>query len=57
MDTLFENWEETKEALLEGLDDRMAGIVAPVLENQKNHVLAETAAAGAIQRRGDPSRK
>jgi len=27
----------------------MAGIVAPVLENQKNHVLAETAAAGAIQ--------
>lgn len=49
MDTLFENWDETKEALLEGLDDRMAGIVAPVLENQKNHVLAETAAAGAIQ--------
>ncbi len=48
MDSLFENWEETKEALLEGLDDRMAGIVAPVLENQKNHVLAETAAAGAI---------
>ncbi len=48
-DMLFENWEETKEALLEGLDDHMAGIVAPVLENQKNHVLAESAAAGAIQ--------
>ena len=39
MDEMFENWSETKEALLEGLDSRMKGIVSPVLENQKTYVL------------------
>ena len=47
MDEMFENWSETKEALLEGLDSRMKGIVSPVLENQKAYVLNEAAAAGA----------
>jgi len=47
MDEMFENWSETKEALLEGLDSRMKGIVSPVLENQKTYVLNEAAAAGA----------
>ena len=42
---LFENWQETKETLLEGLSERKKAILAPVLENQKQH-LAETAAAG-----------
>lgn len=49
MDEMFENWGETKEALLEGLTPRMKEIVSPVLENQKNHVLSESAAAGATQ--------
>ncbi len=47
MDEMFENWGETKEALLEGLTPRMKGIVGPVLENQKTYVLNEAAAAGA----------
>lgn len=42
---LFENWSVTKNALLEGLSDRKKKMVAPLLENQKQH-LAETAAAG-----------
>ena len=42
---LFQNWSETKSALLEGLDDRRKKIVAPLLENGKQH-LAETAQAG-----------
>jgi len=41
---LFENWQETKDVLLEGLSDRQKKIVAPVLENQKRY-LAETADA------------
>ncbi len=49
MDELFENWNETKAALLEGLDSKKAAIVAPLLENQKNHLLAETAAAGSTE--------
>lgn len=49
MDALFENWSETKKALVEGLSPDMAKIVAPLLENQKNHILNETAAAGATQ--------
>jgi len=47
MDEMFENWSETKAALLEGLSQDKKKIVAPLLENQKNHVLMETAAAGA----------
>ena len=47
MDEIFENWGETKSALLEGLTPEMAKIVDPLLENQKNHVLQEEAASGA----------
>ena len=49
MDEMFENWGETKEALLEGLSPKMKEIVSPVLDNQKNYVLSEAAAAGATQ--------
>ncbi len=49
MDEMFENWSETKEALLEGLTPKMKEIVSPVLENQKQYVLNEAAAAGATQ--------
>ncbi len=41
---LFENWKETKAALLEGLDTRRAAIVSTVLDNQAKY-LSETAAA------------
>ena len=44
MDEMFENWSETKEALMEGLDASQAKVVGPLLENQKNYVLNETAA-------------
>ena len=47
MNDLFENWAETKGALLEGLDSEKQAIVAPLLENQKNQLLSEDAAAGA----------
>lgn len=39
---LFENWQETKEALLEGLQGSKKQVVATLLENQKQH-LAENA--------------
>jgi hypothetical protein len=42
---LYENWQETKETLLEGLSESKKRILAPVLENQMQH-LQETAAAG-----------
>lgn len=42
---LFENWTETKETLLEGLNASKRKILEPLLENQKQH-LQETAAAG-----------
>ena len=49
---LFENWQETKDTLLEGLSENKKRILGPVLENQMQH-LKETAgngtnAAGAI---------
>lgn len=47
MEGLFENWSETKAALLEGLDAQKQKVVAPLLENQKNHMIAEAAAAGS----------
>ena len=47
MNELFENWAEIKGALLEGLDANKRKIVDPLLENQKNQVLSETAAAGS----------
>jgi hypothetical protein len=46
---LFENWSEVKEALLDGLEGNKKEIVSKCLENQKAHILAETAAAGAVQ--------
>lgn len=49
MNELFENWSEVKETLLEGLDSNKQKIVGTLLENQKQHILAETAAAGAVQ--------
>lgn len=42
---LFENWQETKETLLDGLSESKSKILAPVLENQMQH-LRETAASG-----------
>jgi hypothetical protein len=44
MDEMFENWGETKEALLEGLNGNQKKIMSPLLENQKDYLLAETAA-------------
>ena len=46
---LNENWGEMKSALLTGLTESQKEIVAPLLENQKNVMLNETAAAGAVQ--------
>lgn len=48
MNEMFENWSEVKEALLEGLDTSKKQIVGTLLENQKQHILYETAAAGAV---------
>lgn len=49
---LYENWKETKETLLEGLSESKKKIVAPVLENQMQHLRetanADTSSAGAI---------
>ena len=44
MKELFENWQDTKAALLEGLDPRKAAIVSTVLDNQAKY-LTETAGA------------
>lgn len=49
MDEMFENWQETKDTLLEGLNGSKREIVGKVLENQKKYVLTENAAAGATQ--------
>lgn len=42
---LFEDWSESKEVLLEGLTDRQARIMEPLLETSKR-MIVETAAAG-----------
>lgn len=47
MNELTQGWSEVKESLLEGLDANKQAIVAPLLENQKNYIVNETAAAGA----------
>ena len=47
MNDLFENWSETKATLLDGLDATKQAIVGPLLENQKNQMVAESAAGGA----------
>lgn len=46
---LNENWGDTKQALLTGLTESQKEIVAPLLENQKNILLNETASPGTIQ--------
>jgi hypothetical protein len=46
---LTENWSEAKNTLLEGLSSSKRAIVDVLLENQRAHILNETAAAGAIQ--------
>lgn len=43
---LIENWQETKDALLEGLQGSKKAIVSTLLENQKQH-LVETAGANS----------
>lgn len=48
MNELFENWAGVKEALLDGLDAGKRGIVGTLLENQKQHILNETAASGSV---------
>lgn len=47
---LMENWNETKDALLEGLAPNKKEVVSALLENQKNYLqrMDETAASGAI---------
>lgn len=49
MNDLFENWSEVKDALLEGLDQTNRSTLSTLLENQKQYILNETAAAGAVQ--------
>lgn len=44
---LIENWESQKAVLLEGLTATQKKIVAPLMENQKKHLL-ETASAGSV---------
>ncbi len=48
MNELFENWSEVKEGLLDGLAGSRRQIVGTLLENQKQHILNETAASGAV---------
>lgn len=47
MNDLFENWSEVKDTLTDGLSQAQRVIVGTLLENQKAHILAETASAGA----------
>lgn len=46
---IMENWGEAKEVLLDGLNSDKRGIVAPLLENQRDYIMKESAAAGAVQ--------
>lgn len=47
MDNMFENWAEVKQELLSDLDPTKQQIVGTLLENEKQHILNESAAAGA----------
>jgi hypothetical protein len=49
MENIFENWDEQKGVLLEGLDPHMASTVNTLLENQKKVMMNENAAAGSTQ--------
>jgi hypothetical protein len=46
---LTEKWNETKSTLLDGLKGSTKETVGKLLENQKEQILRETAAAGAVQ--------
>ena len=46
---LNENWDATKEALLSDLKSSQKEVVGPLLENTRQHIIRETAAAGSIQ--------
>lgn len=46
---IMENWGETKDVLLDGLKPNQKEIVGPLLENQRNYIMKESAAAGAVQ--------
>lgn len=48
MNDLFENWSEVKDALLDGLASDKVALVGALMENQKNHMLAESAANGSV---------
>ena len=47
MKEMFENWSETKEALLEGLDADKRAVTGTLLENEMKY-LTESAAAGSV---------
>jgi hypothetical protein len=51
---LFEHWQETKEALLEGLQGSKKQVVDTLLENQKRHLM-ETAFPATANSAGDIS--
>ena len=44
---LFENWNQTKEVLIDGLDGTKQKVMETVLENTKRHMLTEAATVGA----------
>ena len=46
---ILQNWSEAKSALLEGLNAKQRRVVAPLLENQKTHMLNENAAEGSTR--------
>ena len=46
---IMENWSEAKEVLLDGLASDKKSIVGPLLENQRDYIMKESAAAGAVQ--------
>jgi hypothetical protein len=48
MSNLFENWDNTRDALLEGLEGTKRDVMSSVLENTKV-ALNESATAGATQ--------
>jgi Major capsid protein Gp23 len=48
MNDMFENWSEVKDTLLADLDPTKRQIVGTLLENQKQHILNESAASGSV---------
>jgi hypothetical protein len=45
---IFENWQETKTVIMDGLTAKQQEMISPLLENQKNYLLNETASAGSV---------